>query len=112
MFNTSEPKTLKPNSYTGSDWKPQFRSLQNTRREAIFFIPESAEVAIELLRNENDPDVRGTLLLAIGKNGQASHLPILTPLQQRDALLSQQNQSQPSEPFQCWQTGVIDHESH
>ncbi|MGC6510500.1 MAG: peptidylprolyl isomerase [Myxococcota bacterium] len=59
------------------------------RAEALFFIPESAETAIVLLRDETDINVRGILLLVIGKNGQASHLPtLLTPLQQRDALLS------------------------
>jgi peptidyl-prolyl cis-trans isomerase B (cyclophilin B) len=58
------------------------------RAEALFFIPESADIAISLLHKEADETVRAKLLLAIGKNGNASHSSVLLmALQQRPVLL-------------------------
>ena len=57
------------------------------RAEALFFIPNSAELAIDLLRKETDPEIKQTLLLCVGKHGQASQIQILLTILQQKAVL-------------------------
>lgn len=57
------------------------------RAEALFFIPNSAELAIDLLRKEKDPEIKQILLLCVGKHGQASQIQVLLTILQQKAVL-------------------------